>query len=55
MDDLRRILALAERKRIDLSKTITHKLPFEELNEAVEILRKQTEDAVKVVVTQEPG
>jgi len=52
MDDLRRILALAERGRIDLTETITHKLPFEELNEAVNLLRSQAEDVVKVVVTQ---
>ena len=53
MDDLRRILTLAERGRIDLTKTITHRLPFLELNRALDILEGQTENVVKVVVTQQ--
>ena len=53
MDDLRRILTLAERRRIDLTRTITHKLSFSETNRALEILERQTRNVVKTVVTQQ--
>lgn len=53
MEDLRRILALAARRRVDLSKTITHRIPFSRLGEGIEILENQTENAVKIVINME--
>jgi propanol-preferring alcohol dehydrogenase len=51
-DDLRRILELVEGKRIDLFRSITHRLPFEKLNEAIDILDEKRGNPLKVVVTQ---
>ena len=50
-DDLRRVIELVSAGRIDLSKSITHKLPFDELNKAVELL-EEGKDVLRVVVLQ---
>ena len=51
-DDLRRVIELVKAKRIDLSKSITHKLPFDELNRGLEILDEKKEDVLRIVLTQ---
>ena len=43
MDDLRRILTLVELGRVNFKKSITHVLPFEDLNNALKMLRRQAE------------
>lgn len=50
-DDLRRVIDLVKTGRIDLSKSITHRLPFDELNRAVELL-EEGRDVLRVVVFQ---
>jgi len=49
---LRRVIELVRAGRIDLSKTVTHKLPFKDLNKGLELLDKKEENVVRVVVTQ---
>lgn len=51
-DDLRRVIKLVRAKRIDLSKSITHRLPFEKLNYGLEILDEKKENILKAVVIQ---
>jgi len=51
-DELRRVIELARAKRIDLSKSITHRLPFEQLNHGVELLDQKREDVLRIVVQQ---
>ena len=51
-DDLRRVIELVRAGRIDLSKTVTHKLPFKDLNKGLELLDKKKENVVRVVITQ---
>ncbi len=50
-DDLRRVIELVRAKRIDLSKSITHMLPFDKLNQGVELLEKE-KDIIRIVVLQ---
>jgi len=51
-DDLRRILELVKARRIDLSKSITHRLPFEKLNDGVKMLGDKRDDVLRIVVYQ---
>lgn len=51
-DDLRRVIELVKSKRLDLSKSITHRLPFSELNRGLSILDKKKEDVLRVVLSQ---
>ncbi len=51
-DELRRIIQLVKNRRIDLSKSITHRLPFSELNRAIDLLAEKRENVLKVVVVQ---
>ena len=51
-DDLRRVIELVKAKRIDLSKSITHKLPFDKLNYGLEILDEKKEDILRAVLIQ---
>ncbi len=51
-DELRRIIGLIKAKRIDPSRSITHRLPFTDLNRGLDILDEKREDVLKVVVVQ---
>jgi len=51
-DELRRVINLVRAKRIDLSKSVTHRLPFEELNHGLDLLDEKKEDVLRVVVLQ---
>jgi len=51
-DELRRIIGLVKSKRINLSRSVTHRLPFTELNRGLDILNKKREDVLKVVILQ---
>lgn len=51
-DDLRRVIRLVEAGRIDLSESVTHRIPFSDLNRGFRILEEEKEDVVRVVVTQ---
>ena len=51
-DELRRVIELVKARRIDLSRCITHRLPFEELNHGVDLLDEKKEDILRVVVLQ---
>ena len=49
-DDLRRVIKLVKAKRIDLSKSITHRLRFDELNRGLEILDEKKENVLRIVL-----
>ncbi len=51
-DELRRVVQLVKSKRVDLSRSITHRLPFEELNKGLDILDNKEEDVLRIVVLQ---
>jgi len=51
-DDLRRVIQLVKAKRIDLSKSITHRLPFDKLNYGLEILDEKKENILRAVLIQ---
>jgi len=51
-DDLRRILELVKAKRIDLSKSITHRLPFDKLNDGIRMMEDKRENVVRIVIYQ---
>ncbi len=50
--ELLRVIELAKAKKIDLSKSITHKISLDEVNEGLEILEKKTGNPVRVVIVQ---
>jgi len=49
-DDLRRVIKLVKAKRINLSKSITHRLRFDELNRGLEILDEKKENVLRIVL-----
>lgn len=51
-DELRRVIQLVKAGRIDLSRSITHRLPFEELPRGLKILDEKGEDVIRVVLLQ---
>jgi len=51
-DDLRRVIELVATKRVDLSKSVTHRLPFEELNRGLDLLDEKRENVLRVVLLQ---
>jgi len=51
-DDLRRVIDLVRAKRIDLSKSITHRFPFDKLNQGIELLEERKEDVLRIVMLQ---
>jgi 2-desacetyl-2-hydroxyethyl bacteriochlorophyllide A dehydrogenase len=50
--ELLRVIELAKEKKIDLSKSITHKISLDEVNKGLEILEKKTGNPVRVVIVQ---
>jgi len=46
------VIELAKEKKIDLSKSITHKISLDEVNKGLEILEKKTGNPVRVVIVQ---
>jgi len=51
-EDLLRVLNLIETKRLDLSKSITHRFPMREVNHALEMLDRKMGNPVRIVLTQ---
>jgi propanol-preferring alcohol dehydrogenase len=51
-DELRRVIELVDGGRIDLSRSVTHRLPFEELHAAIELFDQKKGDVLKVVVVR---
>jgi len=51
-DDHRFALYYVASGKYDLSKSITHRLPFEELNEALAILDEKRDNPLRIVVTR---
>jgi len=51
-DDLRRVLELVKARRIDLSKSITHRLPFDRLNDGIRMMEDKKENVIRIVVCQ---
>jgi threonine dehydrogenase-like Zn-dependent dehydrogenase len=51
-EELRRVIELVDGGRIDLSRSVTHRLPFEELHVAIELFDQKKGDVLKVVVVQ---
>jgi len=50
--ELLRVIELAKEKKIDLSRSITHRISLDEANKGLEILEKKTGDPVRVVIIQ---
>jgi 2-desacetyl-2-hydroxyethyl bacteriochlorophyllide A dehydrogenase len=50
-DDLRKLLELVALKKIDLSKSITHKLRLDEVNKGFEMLDSKQDNPVRIVLT----
>jgi propanol-preferring alcohol dehydrogenase len=50
--ELLQVIELAREKKIDLSKSITHKISLDEVNEGLEIYEKKTGNPVRVVIVQ---
>jgi len=44
------VISLVETGRLDLSKSVSHKLPLEKVNEGIDILRNNTGDPIRIVV-----
>jgi propanol-preferring alcohol dehydrogenase len=49
-DDLRKLLELVDLKKVDLSKSITHKLKLEQVNDGFKMLDTQRENPVRIVL-----
>lgn len=45
-----RLLAMAATGRLDLSRSVTHRLPLDEVNHGLELLRSPESDVVRIVV-----
>lgn len=50
--EILRVIELAKEKKFDLSKSITHRISLEEVNEGLEILEKKIGNPVRVVIVQ---
>ncbi len=50
-DDLRKLLELVALKKIDLSKSITHRLKIEEVNKGFQMLDTKQDNPVRIVLT----
>ncbi|MDG6904720.1 MAG: zinc-binding dehydrogenase [Nitrososphaerota archaeon] len=50
LTDLRQVMSLIENGRIDLSKSITHRLALENINEALDLLESNTGHIERVVI-----
>lgn len=50
-DDLRRLLELVSLKKVDLSKSITHKLKLEDVNKGFEMLDSKQDNPVRIVLS----
>jgi propanol-preferring alcohol dehydrogenase len=46
------VIGLVQAKRLDLSRSITHRFTLDRVNEGIETLRKKVGDPVRVVMTQ---
>jgi propanol-preferring alcohol dehydrogenase len=49
LEDHRRVLSLVARGKVNLAKSITHKVPFEKINEGIEILDEQRGSPIRIV------
>jgi propanol-preferring alcohol dehydrogenase len=49
-DDLRKLLELVSLKKVDLSKSVTHKLKLEEVNKGFEMLDSHKDNPVRIVL-----
>ena len=52
LEEQQRLINLARKGLIDLSKSITHKMPLSKINEGLELLQTQKSDVVKIVLIQ---
>ena len=50
--EMLRVIELAKEKKIDLSKSITHRISLDEVNKGLEILEKKIGNPVRVVIVQ---
>jgi propanol-preferring alcohol dehydrogenase len=51
--ELVQLVKLVKNRRIDLSKSVTHKLPLEDINRGIGILEENTDNPIRVVVMGE--
>jgi len=45
------VISLVEAGRLDLSKSVSHKLPLDKVNEGIDILRNNIGDPIRIIVT----
>lgn len=50
-EDFPVILGLAAQKRLDLSHSVSHEIPLEQVNKGLEMLRKKDQNIVRIIVT----
>ncbi|MGM0652488.1 MAG: zinc-dependent alcohol dehydrogenase [Bacillota bacterium] len=50
-EDFPVIIQMVAQKRLDLSQSVSHELPLEEINQGLEILKNKKENPVRIVVT----
>jgi len=49
LDDHRRVISLVASGKIDLAKSITHRIPFEKINEGIDLLDEQKGNVIRIV------
>jgi len=49
--EVENVIALVEAGRLDLSKSVSHKLPLDKVNEGIDILRNNIGDPIRIIVT----
>jgi propanol-preferring alcohol dehydrogenase len=49
LDDHRRVMSLVASGKVDLAKSVTHKVPFEKINEGIDMLDEQKGNPIRIV------
>ena len=52
--DIEKVIKLVTSGRLDLTRSITVKLPFEEINTGLEMLQKKIGNPIRIVISKEP-
>lgn len=48
--EMQQVLNILAKRKFDVSKTITHRLPIDKANEGIEMLEKKTEKEVRIII-----
>jgi threonine dehydrogenase-like Zn-dependent dehydrogenase len=49
LEDHRRVLSLVARGKVNLARSITHKVPFEKINDGIDMLDEQKGNPIRIV------